>query len=215
MISVGDPDTAPIVVVMLHGFQMEPADLSEFARSIGVPGWYLFPAAPLPAAPRGRAWWHIDAQAREAAIARGPRDFCMQRPPDLAAARAHLGAFLDELGPRVGARPLVLAGFSQGGMLISDTMMRAPRRVAGLALFSSSRIALAEWPPARFPGLPVLVAHGRADDDLSFAAGEALRDHYAAAGANVTWLPFDQGHEMPLVVWRGFRKFLNALRAVS
>ncbi|MGE5183235.1 MAG: hypothetical protein ACM31C_14295 [Acidobacteriota bacterium] len=33
----------------------------------------------------------------------------------------------------------------------------------------------------------------------------------AAGGAHVTWLPFDGGHELPLVVWRGLRKFLRAV----
>jgi phospholipase/carboxylesterase len=31
------------------------------------------------------------------------------------------------------------------------------------------------------------------------------------AGARVFWVPFDGGHEIPLVVWRGLRKFLRAL----
>jgi predicted esterase len=29
--------------------------------------------------------------------------------------------------------------------------------------------------------------------------------------APVTWVPFDGGHEIPLIVWRALRKFLNAL----
>ena len=107
-----------------------------------------------------------------------------------------------------------LAGFSQGGMLISDAFMRHPERlrVTGLALFSTSRIAVDEWPAPEScvaaRGLPVLLSHGRADADLAFAAGEGLRDVFVRAGAAVTFLPFDQGHEIPLVVWRGFRRFL-------
>jgi phospholipase/carboxylesterase len=55
------------------------------------------------------------------------------------------------------------------------------------------------------------VSHGRGDTDLAFAAGEALRDLLVSGGAAVTWVPFDQGHEIPLVVWRGLRKFLSTL----
>jgi phospholipase/carboxylesterase len=54
----------------------------------------------------------------------------------------------------------------------------------------------------------VLISHGRADSDLAFAAGESLRDCLTTAGAATTWVPFDQGHEVPLVVWRRLRKFL-------
>jgi len=63
----------------------------------------------------------------------------------------------------------------------------------------------------RLRGLPAFVSHGRADQDLAFTAGEALRDFVLAGGAEVSWVPFDGGHEIPLVVWRALRKFLSAL----
>jgi phospholipase/carboxylesterase len=57
----------------------------------------------------------------------------------------------------------------------------------------------------------VLVAHGTSDAELSLTAGELLRDFAVAGGAQVTWLPFDGGHELPLVVWRALRTQLKAL----
>jgi phospholipase/carboxylesterase len=216
-IAVGDRDAARVVMVLAHGFQMEPADLSPFAHSIRAPAWFLFPEAPLTAEPRGRAWWFIDAKLRDAALARGPRDFATQYPPDLPAARARLLAFVEAARAAAGSRPLVLGGFSQGGMLACDTLLRAQLDVAALVLLSASRIAFDEWQPlvAAKPlaGLPALVSHGEADPDLAFAAGEALRDCLTAAGADVTWLPFAQGHEIPLVVWRRLRTLLLALGA--
>lgn len=216
--SVGDRARARVVVVLLHGFQMEPADLTPFAHSLALPAWFLFPAAPLPASPRGRAWWHIDPALRDAAIAKGPRDFAEQNPPDLPAARARLDALLDEVTSLAGGRPLVLGGFSQGGMLACDTLLRTPRPVAGLALLSASRIAFAEWAPlakGHVRGLPVLVSHGEADPDLAFGAGIALRDALVEAGADVTWVPFEQGHEIPLVVWRRLRKLVEGVARSS
>jgi phospholipase/carboxylesterase len=207
-VSVGDRD-AKVVMVMLHGFQMEPADLSPFAHSMQAPAWFLFPFAPLDAEGRGRAWWHIDARLRDEALKRGPRDFAPQHPPDLPQARAALSAFLEALP----AKRLVLGGFSQGGMLSADTFLRGNQELAALALFSASRIAFDEWGPFahRLRGLPVLVSHGESDPDLAFSAGEALRDFLAGAGADVTWLPFAGGHEIPLVVWRRLRKLLLAI----
>lgn len=214
-ISVGDRAAARVVVVLAHGFQMEPADLSPFAHSIRAPAWFLFPEAPLVADPRGRAWWFIDAKLRDEALRRGPRDFAGQHPPDLPAARARLLAFLQAAKAAAGTRPFVVAGFSQGGMLTCDTLLRAELEVAAMALFSASRIAFDEWEPLlaspRLANLPVLVSHGEVDADLAFSAGEALRDCLAAAGANVTWLPFAQGHEIPLVVWRRLRTLLLSL----
>ena len=223
---VGDLAAARVVVVLLHGFGMEPTDFAPFAHSLAVPGAFLFPRGPLVATvevgvERGRAWWHIDPVARAAALARGPRDFAGEHPEGLPAAREALGRFLDEVVRRGGSgppRPLVLGGFSQGGMLACDTFLRAPRPLAGLLLLSASRIAFDEWPAllaawghAGFAYPEVFVSHGRADDDLAFSAGEALRDCLVAAGANVTWLPFDEGHETPLLVWRRLRKLFLML----
>lgn len=203
---------APLVVVMLHGYRMGPQDLAPFARSLGTPALWLFPEGPVAARPAGRAWWDIDEAAREAALAAGPRDLTGEIPPGLAAARARLGDYLDAVAGIAAGRPLVLGGFSQGGMLIADLMLRSPRPVAGLMLLSASRIACAQWPPLadRWRGLPVLVSHGRGDQDLAFAAGEGLRTAAESAGARVDWTPFDGGHEIPLPVWRRIRRFLAA-----
>jgi phospholipase/carboxylesterase len=99
-------------------------------------------------------------------------------------------------------------------MLACDLLLRDQPPVAALALLSSSRIAADEWEPlgGRLRGLPVLVSHGRSDADLAFSAGEALRDFLVRGGAQVTWVPFEQGHEIPLPVWRSLRKFLLSLK---
>jgi phospholipase/carboxylesterase len=215
VIAVGNREAARAVVVLLHGFQMEPADLAPFAHSLGLPALFLFPEAPLPASPRGRAWWHIDARLRDEAIARGPRDFAVQHPPDLAAARARLGTFIDAVLAEAGARPVIVGGFSQGGMLVCDTLLRAPRPVAGVALLSASRLAFDEWSSFLAAGnvrdLAVFVSHGMTDPDLAFSAGTALKDCLVEAGADVAWVPFEQGHEIPLLVWRRLRKFVEGL----
>jgi phospholipase/carboxylesterase len=103
-------------------------------------------------------------------------------------------------------------------MLAMDHVLHDGTRPEALALLSSTRIAIADWQPrvARLDGLPVLVAHGRGDAELAFVAGELLRDFAEAGGARVTWLPFEGGHEIPLVVWRALRTQLkDAARASS
>src|SRR6185295_11481995 len=120
------------------------------------------------------------------------------------AARAALIEFLAAARAAHPGLPLVLGGFSQGGMLACDTVLVGGTDVEALVLLSASRIAFDEWQPvaARLAALPVLVSHGDADADLAFAAGERLRDFCRVSGARVTWQPFDGGHEIPLAVWR-------------
>lgn len=208
---VVEPAGAPrLDVVMLHGYAMTPEDLAPFASSLGLQARFLVPEAPVAAVPAGRAWWEMDQEKKARQMAIGPRDLAGQHFAGAAAARSRLLAFLQE--SRAG-RPVALVGFSQGGMLACDTVLRERPAVAALALLSSSRIAADQWEPLvpRLKDLPVLVSHGERDPDLAFQAGEALRDLLRSGGAAVTWVPFEQGHEIPLVVWRALRKFLSAV----
>jgi phospholipase/carboxylesterase len=208
-LAVGDED-ADTAVIVLHGRQMQASDLAPFAHSLGVPAYFLFPDAPLPAEPRGRTWWPVDSEARIRRLATGPMELSAMDPEGRAEARALLEAACKQL-----ARPIVLVGFSQGGMLAMDHVLHGGTRPIGLALLSSTRIAITDWQPRAhlLANLPVLVAHGHADAELAFVAGELLRDFAAGGGAQVTWLPFDGGHEIPLVVWRALRTQLRALLA--
>lgn len=214
------PENARALVVLCHGFAMKPEDLAPFCGSIGLPVRWLLPEAPVPAAlvPGtivGRSWWHIDPVKRLDALAKGARDFATLEPPDLARARELLGRIVDDSFAQASGRRVLLAGFSSGGMLAFDFMLRARRPVAGLALLSATRLAWREQQPfvqtRPLTGLPVLLTHGDADDDLAFSAGEALRDAAIAAGAEVTWAPFEGGHNIPLIGWNRLRKWAKPL----
>jgi phospholipase/carboxylesterase len=210
--AVGAPD-APLALVLLHGYAMRPTDLAPFAHSLGVPAFFLLPQGPVTSPIGGHAWWSVDLEARESALARGPRDLTNDYPTGLGAARHHLGQFLNTVAAEFQPRRIVLGGFSQGGMLSLDWVLRGSRAVDALVLLSASRLAGRDWEPhrARLRNLPVFVSHGMADQDLAFTAGERLRDFVLESEARVTWVPFDGGHDIPLVVWRGLRKFLSAL----
>ena len=208
MLTVDTIDGVPSLVVMtLHGYGMRASDLAPFAGSLRVPARFLYPEGGVVVEESGRAWW--PRVARTASAASGRLGFA--RPNGSVEARAQVSAWLEDpdLVP-AGAR-IVLAGFSQGGMLAADLALMAPRRLDGLALFSSAPIAVDEWRPqaARLKGLPVLVAHGRKDDALAFECGLGLRDLFASAEADLEFVDFDGGHQMPLPVWRGFRRLLG------
>ena len=211
----GSARDAKVLVVLLHGYAMRPEDLEPFAHAMGVRALFFFPRAPLVAASQGFAWWPIDEARRAEQLAHGPRDLASVSPATLPQLRNQLGDFLRAVKDLRPSLPLVLGGFSQGGMLASDFALHEPDGIEGLVLLSSSRISIAEW--SRRQGalkkLPILITHGRRDPDLAFATGEALREFHDLGGANVSWVPFDGGHETPLVVWRSLRNFLRGLGA--
>jgi phospholipase/carboxylesterase len=210
---VGSPEQACAQVVLLHGYDMRPEDLEPFSRSLNVPALFHFPRGPLPTPSGNRCWWPIDQERRSRQLEAGPRDLFEEAPPGRPAARDRLCVYLDELRASSPKLPLLLGGFSQGGMLACDTVLCARQPVSGLAMLSSSRIAFDDWQAnsEALRELPVLVSHGTHDADLAFAAGEALRDFYRNSGARVTWQPFEGGHEIPLVVWRALRRLITEL----
>jgi len=208
---VGTPRApAAAVLIVLHGYAMDAGELAPLVCALGLPAILYFPRGPHAAQAGGYCWWQLDEQRRRESIAHGPRDLRDEHPADRAQARAALLAVAGHARGLHPGLPLVIVGFSQGGMLACDTLLLEELEVQGLILLSSSCIAMDEWRPQlqRLQGLPVLVSHGRRDHDLAFAAGEGLRDALRAGGADVAWLAFDGGHEVPFAVWRTIRKMV-------
>ena len=197
---------------------MKPEVLVPLAEALALPVRVVVPAGPVRHDDGTHSWWAVDPAHRAARLAAGPSDLFDRHPRERPAARAVLAATMREERARQPGCRFVIVGYSQGGMLAMDHLLtQGEPDVAALALLSSTCIALDEWLPHthRLQGLPVLVTHGRSDGDLGFFAGERLRDLLQGAGAQVTWLPFDGGHEMPLVVWRALRRFVLGLPAAK
>lgn len=199
---------------------MDPQVLRPMVDALALPLPTLIPSGPVRHEDGTHSWWAVDPAHRAARLAAGPSDLWDRHPRDRPAARAVLERTLQQARAAYPGCRFVLAGYSQGGMLLMDYLLTHPQPgvvadVAGLALLSSTCIALDEWQAQapRLRGLPALVTHGRADGDLGFFAGERLRGLLQAHGAEVTWLPFDGGHEMPLVVWRALKRFVQGLAA--
>ncbi len=214
---VGDDGDAGPMVVMLHGYGAPGDDLVALARYLRAPAGttMVFPEAPLSLGPalfgESRAWWHIDVEALERAIERGEeRDQSETKPDGLPAARDLVVAMLSELD--VGERPLVLGGFSQGAMLAMDVALRTDVPLAGLLQMSGTMLSQAEWTElaAGRAGLRVVQSHGRRDPLLPFSVAERLRDMLRAGGADVKWIEFDGGHEIPPPVLAAVGELLAA-----
>ena len=206
------PEAAALTVVLLHGFGAPGDDLVSLADVIDAPPRtrFVFPAAPLVlGGPYGdaRAWWMLDLERIERAMAGIVEDRSAEVPDGLDRARGLLAQTLDEIAAGTTA-PIVLGGFSQGAMLALDTFLDGTPPIAGLALMSGTRINGAAWAArfARARGVPVMMSHGRADPLLPFAAAASLRDDLRAAGADLDWIEFAGGHEIPPPVIAGLSR---------
>lgn len=139
------------------------------------------------------------------------------QPPDVEAferAADSLRVFLDAALARypIDPRKVVLAGFSQGGMMGYELALREPARFAGLA-------ALSSWfpPPLveRLPklpeheGFPVLVLHGTRDDRIDVEMARQSRESLRPYGVAMTYREFDMGHEIRPDALRVFLQWLD------
>lgn len=207
------PATATTTVVLMHGFGAGGDDLVDLAHVLRPPPSvrFLFPAAPLVLDPDGdsRAWWMIDLARLERAMAAGVADDRSDEiPPGLAPARALISGLVDQL--EAGGGKIVLGGFSQGAMLALDVALHRARPLAGLALMSGTRINGAAWQAglAQVQGVPTLLSHGKGDPLLPFAVARTLRDQLAGAGADLDWIEFAGGHEIPPPVVAGLGRLV-------
>lgn len=169
------PDKATSVVVLLHGYGADGADLLGLADPLSphLPGTaFHAPDAPEPCAnnPMGRQWFPIpwlDGLTEDMARA------------SMAQSLDDLNAFIDEVLAREGVGPerLVLVGFSQGTMMALHLAPRRDKQVAGVVGFSGRLLAPELLHEARVKP-PVLLIHGDQDQMVPFAdmglAGDAL-----------------------------------------
>ncbi|GLS80019.1 alpha/beta hydrolase [Paracoccus marinus] len=169
------PDKATSVVVLLHGYGADRADLLGLADPLSphLPGTaFHAPDAPEPCAnnPMGRQWFPIpwlDGSTEDMARA------------SMAQSLDDLNAFIDEVLAREGVGPerLVLVGFSQGTMMALHLAPRRDKQVAGVVGFSGRLLAPELLHEARVKP-PVLLIHGDQDQMVPFAdmglAGDAL-----------------------------------------
>lgn len=187
-------------VVLLHGYGAPGDDLLPVARTLAstVPGaTFVVPAAPTPAhGGGGRVWYELeqpDTDAQEAdAVAR-------------------LDALVDVLvAEGVPSEHVIVGGFSQGAILSLDLARVGRHHLGGVALLSGRAVPHAHADDTRLAGLPVFSAHGRRDARIPFARGEAAVELARAAGADVTFVPFDGVHEIPASVIDALGAWLRA-----
>jgi phospholipase/carboxylesterase len=207
----------PPTFVMLHGYGSTADDFLPFVRTLAFPptGHFVFPQAPETTAPPdgpvgGHAWWRLDLAARLAAG--GLPDLSRTRPPGLAKAAALVRTLLGDVR-RTGRAPIVLGGFSQGAMVSSEVAFRSDEPLAGLVLLSGTLVDEESWARnfGRRKKLRVFISHGRADRILPFDVADRYRLKLQAAGLDVTWVPFDGGHEVPAEVVVALNAFLAKL----
>ena len=198
----GDPAAQPAAsIIVLHGLGADGSDFVPIAQQLDLaaigPVRFVFPSAPVqPVSINGgyemRSWYDIYPP--------DPAGGRREDEPGLCASQAIVQQLLDREALRgVPAGRTVLMGFSQGSAMSLLAGLRAPQRLAGLVALSGY-LPLASRTGAEISdtnrGLPVFMAHGRFDDVVTMARGEAARDALKALGYPVEWHSYPMAHEV-------------------
>lgn len=195
-----NPDRNPIgSVILLHGLGANGQDFVPFIKELHLPAAlplrFVFPNAP----------------TRPVTVNNG---YIMPAWYDILSLNINQRADLTGVGESVGeinrvieheikrgipADKIVLAGFSQGGVIALTTALRSNLKFAGV-LALSTYLPGAQDLVAGTDGVnkqtPIFMAHGTQDPIVPFMVGQEGYDVLKADGFNVSWHVYSVGHHV-------------------
>jgi phospholipase/carboxylesterase len=191
-----NPDAA---VIWLHGLGADGNDFVPIVNEMRLPPSlairFVFPHAPVRPVTlnngfRMRAWYDLAAgDVTNRADVAGVRE-----------SQAQIEALIAREKTRgVAARRIVLAGFSQGGVIAIHTGVRHAESLAGIVALSTYVVQpdklAAEGAPAN-RDIPIFMAHGTYDPMIRPEWGDASRQSLVAAGYKVEWHTYPMPHSV-------------------
>ena len=182
-------------VIWLHGLGADGHDFEPIVPELRLPDTlplrFVFPHAPVrPVTLNGgmamRAWYDIISLDRNGPVDKAGINESSQLLEGLIAREEQRG---------IDPGRIVLAGFSQGGAIAINTVLRSGGKLAGL-------MGLSTWLPLpdalKSGGLdttpPVFMAHGQFDPMIPMQYGRAAADALAGAGFDVDWHDYPMAH---------------------
>jgi phospholipase/carboxylesterase len=192
-----NPNGAPVaVVIWLHGLGADGHDFEPIVPQLRLPAElpvrFVFPHAPEMAVTafggqRARAWF----------------DFNPAGGADLPGLKKSVLQIQDliqnEIDNGMPAERILLAGFSQGGVMAFHTGLYYPKRLAGilaLSTFLAEGEKLAADKAAANAQIPILMCHGQQDSVLPMALGKTSLATLQSAGYAVEWREYPMAHEV-------------------
>ena len=202
------PDAA---VIWMHGLGADGNDFVPIVNEMRLPPTlsirFVFPHAPVRPVTlnngfRMRAWYDLSAGdiTNRADVA------------GILASQAQIEALIAREKTRgIAARRIVLAGFSQGGVIALHTALRHAERLAGIVALSTylalpDKLA-AEGSPAN-RDIPIFMAHGTYDPMIRPEWGDASRRALVAAGYKVEWHTYPMQHSVVMEEIDAIKAFL-------
>ncbi|GGP39076.1 alpha/beta hydrolase [Shewanella saliphila] len=195
-----EPQTpATACVIWLHGLGDSGAGFAPVVPVLGLPSdhriRFVFPHAPEQAVTINggfvmRSWYDIKSMdLHDRADLQGV----------MASEQAVKQLINEQIAQGINADKIVLAGFSQGGVMSLFTGLRFEQRLAGimaLSCYLPGGEALPEQLSEANRSTPILQHHGEQDDVVPLFAGKMAYDALIAAHYQTTWSTYPMAHSV-------------------
>ncbi|MEL4257469.1 alpha/beta hydrolase-fold protein [Shewanella xiamenensis] len=190
---------ATAVVVWLHGLGDSGAGFAPVVPALGLPAdhsiRFIFPHAPEQAVTINggyimRAWYDIKSMdLHDRADMQG-----------VMASELSVQTLIDEqIAAGIPSERIVLAGFSQGGVMSLFTGLRYPQKLAGIMALSCY-LPTGDVLPSQLSvanaDTPILQQHGEQDDVIPLSAGLLAKEALIAGGYPVQWQTYPMPHSV-------------------
>ena len=194
-------DNTPITktVMLLHGYGSNMHDLSSLSIYINEPGYlYISLNAPIKITEFGTpgfAWFEI-----------GTPNYLNQLESSTQLLANTIDHLIDQFD--ISSTPIILGGFSQGGMIAMNLALTTNRNLNGIATLSSRLITdISNVTPKR----NFFISHGSKDNIIDVLEGRRSKDLLLKSGHNVTYKEYEMAHEISSDCITDFSTWLKSI----
>ena len=201
-------------VIWLHGLGADGHDFEGIVPQLHLnaePGiHFIFPNAPIqPVTINGgmkmRAWYDI-------------LEMSLERKPDIAgiyqSAKLLEQLILQEMAKGIPSEHILLAGFSQGGVIALHAGLRYPHKLAGIIGLSTYLPTLDQLKTERSTannGIPLFMGHGILDSVIAIESGKAVFHTLNDLGYKTEWHDYLMEHSVCLEEIEHISTFINGI----
>jgi phospholipase/carboxylesterase len=186
-------------VIWLHGLGADGNDFVSIVRELKLPDSmpvrFIFPHAPMRAVTINggyimRAWYDLGQGASG----------LTSNENDIRASQAEIEKLIErEISRGINSDKIILAGFSQGGVIALHTGLRYTKKLNGIMALSTYLAMpdlLATEASAANKSIPIFMAHGDQDAVINISVAEKSRDTLLHQHYKVEWHDYPMPHSV-------------------